>query len=220
MMAKVHYLTTQDPPPMQHQTDCFFKLYNHEFAGIFGEQGTGKSRMLIDIVSNHFAEGHIDAVLLIAPKGVHEQWDDEQIPEHSPIPYVSFTWKAGAGKTYRRDLKRFIELEDPTKLKWFCVNVDTFSTDGNVPFMRNFVKSHKTAVVIDESTRIKNPGANRTYNIMYNLATLRKVGKVVKEVIPQSKYRYILTGMQVTDSPYNLWAPWNFLKYDFFGRNF
>ena len=219
-MPDIYYLTSKELPPMQHQTDCFYKLYNHKFAGIFGEQGTGKSRMLIDLVSNHFAEGHIDAVLLIAPKGVHEQWHDEQLPEHSPIPWTGFTWHATAGKTYRRDLKKFVELRDLSKLKWFFVNVDTFSTDGNIPFMRDFVKNHKTAVVVDESTRIKNHTANRTHNILYNLAALRKVGKVIKEVIPYSKYRYILTGMQVTDSPYNLWAPFNFLRYDFFDMNF
>lgn len=205
---------------MEHQIKCFYKLYNYEFAGIFGEQGTGKTRMCIDLVSNHFAEGHIDAVLLIAPKGVHEQWHDEQLPTHSAVDYFGFVWHTGGSKSYKANLKKFIETKDPSKLKWFFVNVDTFSSDTYIPFMREFVKNHKTAVVVDESTRIKNPGANRTNNIIYNLAALRKEGRAIKEVIPYSVYRYILTGMQVTDSPYDLWAPFNFLKYNFFDMNF
>jgi len=219
-MNNIHYLTSKTLPPMQHQTDCFFKLYNHEYAGIFGEQGTGKSRMLIDIVSNHFAEGHINAVLLIAPKGVHQQWKDEQVPIHSPIDVVSFLWNSSGGKAYRYHMKKFVELKAPTKLKWFFVNVDTFSTDRHIPFLREFVKLHNTAIVIDESTRIKNHTANRTHNIVYNLAALRKEGRAIKQVVPYAKYRYVLTGMQVTDSPYDLWAPFSFLKYDFFGMNF
>jgi SNF2 family DNA or RNA helicase len=83
-----------------------------------------------------------------------------------------------------------------------------------------FVANNNTMIIVDEATRIKNPTANRTINIMYNLCKIVKNGRAVKEVLPYSKYRMILTGMMFTNSPYDLWSMFNFLKYDYFSCNF
>jgi len=83
-----------------------------------------------------------------------------------------------------------------------------------------FLVNHNVFLIVDESTRIKNPSANRTVNIMYNLAKKKKQGKKILEVSPYSKYRAILTGTMVTNSPYDLWSMIEFLKHDFWGMNF
>ena len=80
--------------PYQHQSDCVHTLYGKKFGALFMEQGTGKSKTVIDIVSNLYLEGKIDAVLLIAPNTIHNQWHIEQIPEHSPAKYISQVWKS------------------------------------------------------------------------------------------------------------------------------
>jgi SNF2 family DNA or RNA helicase len=216
----VNYLSLGgDMSPMEHQKDCFYKLHDKKYAGIFGEQGTGKTRMAIDIVSNHYVDKKINAVLLIAPKGVHEQWWNKEIPKHSPVDTERFLWEAKSTKGYLSNRTKFINLETKD-LKWMCVNVDLVSTDNNIFIIRDFIKKHKCAVIVDESTRIKNPTANRTFNIMYNLAGQIKRGRAIKEIVPYSKYRYVLTGMQVTNSPYDVWAPFTFLDFKFFDMNF
>jgi SNF2 family DNA or RNA helicase len=100
------------------------------------------------------------------------------------------------------------------------VNVEAFSTSRKMNIFIEFIKKHNTFLIVDEATRIKNPQANRTINIIYNLAHCKKQGRKVIDVIPYSKYRAVLTGMMITNSPYDLWAMFEFLKHNYFGMNF
>jgi len=79
---------------------------------------------------------------------------------------------------------------------------------------------NKTLIAIDEATRIKTPDSNRTINIVQGLSSVHKEGKRVIDFIPYSKYRLILTGTQVTNSPFDLWSMGEFLKHDYFGRDY
>jgi len=216
MKANFQYKTE----PYNHQIDCFYKLYDKSFGSLFMEMGTGKSKTAIDMVSNLYIEGKINAVLLIAPNTVHSQWAKEQIPEHSSVPYMIKVWKGSSrSKGYEKTLDKFFET-DYKCLKWFCVNVEAFSTEKQIERFRSFVKEHKTAIILDEATTIKNPSANRTFNITYNLGRVIKKGKKIVASIPYSKYRYILTGTMVTNSPYDLWSMFEFLSQDYFDMNY
>ena len=206
--------------PYRHQIDAYNKLYGKEFGALFMEMGTGKSKVAIDIASNLYLEEKINAVLLIAPNGVHKQWADEQIPIHCSVPYKKMVWSSKKGRLYRRILEEFIVLSDDFNLKWFCANVDVFSSDNHIRTFIEFIINHRTMIIVDEATRIKNPKANRTINIVYHLCRLRKKGKRIEEVIPLSKYRLILTGTMITNAPYDLWSMFEFLKHDFFNCNF
>jgi len=100
------------------------------------------------------------------------------------------------------------------------VNIDVFSSPRHMATFIEFLINHKCAIVLDESTTIKNPGANRTVNIMYNLAEVIKLRKKVTGLTPYSKYRFILTGTMITNSPYDLWSTFEFLKFRFWEMNF
>jgi hypothetical protein len=54
--------------------------------GYFMEQGTGKTKALLDDAADIFLNGgdngKIDTLIIIAPNGVHAQWVNEQVPEH------------------------------------------------------------------------------------------------------------------------------------------
>ena len=206
--------------PYKHQIDCYNKLFNKEFGAIFMEQGCGKTKTAIDIASNLFLEEEINAVLLIAPNGVQKQWATEQIPEHSPVPVRTQVWTSKKSKLVQTLQEEFILDEFDGRLKWFCTNIDVFSTKNHLNVFREYVANHKTLIIVDESTRIKNPTTNRSINILYNLGKVIKKGRRVVDIIPFSKYRLILTGMMVTNSPYDLWSMVEFLKHNYFGCNF
>lgn len=205
--------------PYRHQVDAFNKLYGKPFGALFMEQGTGKSKVAIDIASNLFKEGKINAVLLIAPNGVQRQWATEQIPIHSPVRTYVYVWNNSGSKIRTRIREEFL-YDESESLKWFCTNIDVFSTKNHLKVFREYVYNHKCMVIIDEATRIKNPGANRTTNILYNLGKIQKHGRRVVGVEPYSSYRLILTGMMVTNSPYDLWSMFEFLKHDYFQSNY
>lgn len=205
--------------PYDHQLEAIKKWDHKNYFALFMEQGTGKSKVAIDICSYLYQQGEIDAVLLVAPNGVQEQWYNEQLPLHCKVKYKGWVWKSSKGKLYQKLQNEFLWYPDD-KLKWFCANIDVFSTKNHIKTFAEFVLNHKTAIVVDESTTIKNPKANRTTNIIYNMGKVKKQGRKVVDVLPFSKYRFILTGTMITNSPYDLWSMFEFLKHDYFGMNF
>lgn len=183
------------------------------------EQGTGKTKVLIDIVSNLFLEKKIDAVLLIAPNGVQEQWSNEQLPLHSPIPYTDIVWETSTSAKYQRELSKFIEQKTDT-LKWFMVNVEAFSRDTHLSTFRSYMKKNRVFLIVDESTRIKSPTAQRTVNVIQGLSEVTKIGRRITSVFPLSKYRAIATGTMVTNSPFDMWSPYEFLSHNYLGLDY
>jgi len=205
--------------PYQHQIDAFYKCYPLDYFALFPEMGTGKTKIFIDIASNLYLEHKINAVLLIAPNGVHDQWADEQIPTHSCVPYCTFVWKPCNSQQYGRDLEHFMR-DKVDGLKWFCVNVEAFSSKSHLDIFRRFLQLNDAFTCIDEATRIKDPDALRTQNIIQGLSNLTKDGKRVISIEPLSKRRAILTGTMVTNAPYNVWSMFEFLQHNYFGRDF
>ena len=210
--------------PMQHQEEAFYFVYSLfqrgiNYAALLMEMGTGKTKTAIDIASNLYAEKKIDAVMVIAPNGVQSQWQTEQVPEHSPIPYTDFIWSNTASKRYAYELKQFLLIPNNV-IKWFYVNVEAFSSKNHLDVFKAFVSKHRTLVIVDEATRIKTPESARTINIIQGLSSITKAGKVVTSVLPISAYRLILTGMQTTNSPFDLWSMFEFLQHNYFGRDY
>lgn len=210
--------------PRQHQEDAFLFLYSlfmsgKNYGALFMEQGTGKTKVAIDVASNLFKEKKIDAVMLIAPNGIQDQWGDEQIPLHSPIPFTTFTWENGGSQRYIREMFSFIKTRQDN-IKWFLINVEAFSSDSPMMIFKEFLQMNRTMVIVDEATRIKSPDAKRTQNIIQGLSKLTKLGKRVTGIEPLSAYRMILTGTPVTTGPYNVWSMFEFLEHDYFKRDF
>ncbi len=59
------------------------------------EMGTGKSKVVVDTMALLFEAGHIDTVLILAPKGVYDNWIRSEIPRHLPdrIPHNLVRWQ-------------------------------------------------------------------------------------------------------------------------------
>jgi SNF2 family DNA or RNA helicase len=166
----------------------------------------GKTKSMIDIANYLFENGKINAVLLIAPMGIQSQWLESQVPVHSHVDTVDCLWQNSTSKKYKEALNNFIFGDANGKLKWFYVNVDRFSAAGNkeaLSYFVNYMMEHKVLIIVDESTIIKNGSANRT--------------KVISALGKRAKYRYILTGSPVTQSPYDLYSMCEFLRPGLFG---
>ena len=72
------------------------------------------------------------------------------------------------------------------------MNVEAFSTKKGLTFAENFILTHQTLLAVDESTTIKNPKAART--------------KALIKLSINAKYRRILTGFPITQSPLDLYS--------------
>ena len=84
------------------------------------------------------------------------------------------------------------------------MNVEAFSTKRGSDFARLFLIG-RSMMIIDESTTIKNPKAKRT--------------KAILDLRKETKYRRILTGSPVTQSPMDLWAQMDFLDPEILGQS-
>ena len=163
----------------------------------FMEMGTGKSKVLIDNIAILYNKGHINGVLIVAPKGVYKNWFDGEIPNHMPdyIDKKVVLWEATINKTKEKELNTL--FQSSFDLHILIMNVEAFSTKKGKQFAEKFLSCHKTLMAIDESTTIKNPEAIRTKTII-------NVGRDVK-------YKRILTGSPVTKSPLDLFTQCYFL---------
>jgi SNF2 family DNA or RNA helicase len=183
--------------PFAHQLKALEMSWDKKVFAYFMEMGTGKSKVLIDNMSILYDKGLINGALIIAPKGVYKNWFDSEIPTHMAdhIEKKMVLWESTASKSKEKELNTLFKSDHDLHI--LIMNVEALSTKKGKQFAEKFLSCHKTLMAIDESTTIKNPGANRTKNII-------SIGKYVT-------YKRILTGSPVTKSPLDLYTQCWFL---------
>ena len=185
--------------PYGHQLDALKASWDKEVFAYFMEMGTGKSKVLLDNAAILYDKGEINALLLIAPKGVYKNWFDSEIPTHlvDHIDKKMVLWKT-SDKSIKQIKKLNTLFEPGSDLRILIMNVESFSSGNGSEFAYKFLSAHpKSMVAIDEATTIKTPTSNRTKNIL--------------KLSNHCKYRRILTGSPVTKSPLDLYSQCAFL---------
>ena len=184
--------------PYAHQLTALEKSWNQITFAYFMEMGTGKTKVLIDNAAMLYDKGKIDGVLIVAPKGVVKTWYEQELPIHLPnhIKNMTILWQSNITKGQREKLNSLFKSDHDLHI--LIMNVEAFSTEKGRDFATKFLNSHRTLMVIDESTTIKNPTAKRTKNIL-----------ALSEI---SRYRRIMTGSPVTKNPLDLYSQCEFLS--------
>jgi len=184
-------------PPYEHQAAILGQSWSQTNWAWLMEMGTGKSKVCIDNAAMLFEKENIDTLIVIAPKGVYRNWANLEIPAHLPdrINANIVVWNPANTKSNRQTLISF--LEPSSSLKVFLMNVEALSTSKGKKYLEALLQKSASLLAVDESTTIKSPKAKRT-------KTLIKLG-------PLAKYRRILTGFPVTQSPLDLWAQCRFM---------
>jgi len=181
--------------PFEHQLKALEMSWDRKVFAYFMEMGTGKSKVLIDNISMLYDKGKINGALIIAPKGVYKNWYTQEIPNHMAdhIEKTVVLWESSKNK--ETEYKKLFESSD--NLQILIMNVEALSTKKGKTFAWKFLNCHTSMMAVDEATTIKNPGAQRTKNII-------ELGQNVK-------YKRILTGSPVTKSPLDLFTQCYFL---------
>jgi SNF2 family DNA or RNA helicase len=189
--------------PYQHQDDVLKRCWNKVNWAFLMEMGTGKSKVCIDNAAILYEKGEIDTLIVIAPKGVYRNWANQEIPAHLPdrIKNNVVVWNPAKTKSNKLILNEILKPSED--LRVFLMNVEALSTDKGKRYLESLLKASKALLAVDESTAIKSPKARRT-------KALIKIGKF-------AKYRRILTGFPVTQSPLDLWAQCNFMDENLLG---
>jgi SNF2 family DNA or RNA helicase len=196
--------------PYNHQLASMGAILNHfkkgekEFA-LLMEMGCGKTKVLIDASSYLYDNGFIFGILVICPNGVKGTWVNEietHMADHVDRNVV--VWTGQKTKKHEEELNTLF-ITEPAKvhLNILIMNVDAFATERGKKFADRFLMTRQSLMAVDESTVIKNPSALRT--------------KAITKLGVLARYRVIMTGSPITNSPEDLYSQCNFLNHELLG---
>lgn len=172
------------PTTLPHQEIGTKFLRERQAAGLFDEQGLGKSKQLIDAIAQDIAAGVLDGALIICPNILKNTWGEE-IEKHSSLRYAVF----GSGRKARRDAFRSL------RAVFYVINYEAVAAE--VVSLRALLRFKRIALILDESHRIKSPEAKVTTAVL----SLRK----------EAAKRYIMSGTPVANTPEDIWSQVFFL---------
>ena len=152
---------TSNTKPFKHQIDALnFALKRKQFA-LFMEQGTGKTKVMLDYAGTLFEEDIVDSIIVIAPKGVHRQWIEGETPKHLGCSYQAFYWQ---GKV------QFVhKLEHALSI--FSFNYDALRTKAAQQQIELILNEFEFPILImDESHKVKSSSSQRWKSLKQHLA--------------------------------------------------
>ena len=193
--------------PFQHQ-DSHLREHAHKKSwGLLWEQGTAKTKPVIDTACLMYANDRIDAVLVVAPPGVERNWNTDEIPKHMPPQFRAET-RVEVFSTKRKNTKdhkwRMKTILDHQGLAILLISYNAFMTDAGKKVCSTFLKKRRVLYVLDESHNIKTPKAKRTQSLCRSA--------------PLATYRRILTGTPIAQGPFDLYSQIRFLDENFWKR--
>jgi len=199
-------------PHYQHQLTASDFLLNNDTFALIMEQGTGKSRPIIDDWLARVSAGTADDLVILAPKGCYLNWigtDEEPgeltlwIPPEQLAKINIGYWRSGGTVAHRQALDNLLHAKSP---RFLAMNIEALNRPGKArEYLLNFIKSYKVIGVIDESTTICHENAARTEWILEKLSHLFVA-------------RRILTGLVAPESPMDLYTQYRYLDWRIIGQ--
>lgn len=185
--------------PYSHQ---LYELETHgldKARGLLWQMRTGKSKTIIDTACMLYQEVEIDAVLLFAPNKVHNNWIKNELPLHhwDNIPRICYAWNTKAVKLPQQE-RTFKAAMNTSGLAWFAFASATMTREDVRKYVATVINNRQVLVVFDESHDYRTPGSKRSV--------------MARHVARECKYRRILTGTSVTNSPLHAWGQLELLE--------
>ena len=173
---------------MQHQQDAVEKLSGVKVAALFADMGTGKTLTAFEWLRRKSHK--ISKVLYFCPVSV-KKTIAKQIEQHTTATYYAFDDKT--------------KQENLPQADFYIIGIESMSDSDRMIFAANSLVDDAYAVVVDESTYIKNHYARRT-------EWITRIGKA-------AKYRMIMTGTPMSNGFKDIYAQMYFLSPLILGYN-
>lgn len=184
--------------PMDKQWDALNNMYSDPHHALLMEMGTGKTFVSINVAAAKAMDGKINALMVLCPTAIKPVWEIE-IEKFCPIDSCVHVLESG-----RKSAIESFMLSDCNGLKVLIVGIEALSQGGAYGYAERFVSTHRSMVIMDESSRIKNPKATRT--------------KKAVTLASGCSHRAILTGTPVTQGMEDLYAQFRFLDWKIIGQ--
>ena len=191
-----------------HQAEYLHDHQGDKIYALFWEQGAAKTRPLIEEAAQLYREGKIDAILVIAPRGVDRNWANEEIPLWLPADVMkqTETWVWPGGKFKQRQHQRaWAELLAHKGLVVMAMQYGNWAAQAAKNAVWKFLRKRKAYYVLDESSGIKTPKAKRSISIQAS-------GRY-------APFKRIMDGTPVAEGPFDIYMPVKFLDETFWQRH-
>ena len=165
------------------QDDAVRRLRDLEFAGVFHEQGLGKTKIGLSIALHWLRESAVDTILVVTKKMIVPTWLRE-VRKHTELVAVQLGPRLASAA---------ISLTGPGR--FFVTNYEQLPKLEDL--FRRWLKARAVGVILDESHAIKNPG--------------RVVSILLQNLRTDFARRLIMTGTPVANRPYDMWNQIRFL---------
>ncbi len=166
-----------------YQLEAVTAVKDLEYAAIFHEQGLGKTKVAIDLIVHWLTHRQLDTALIVAKKGLLDNWQTELASHSQLVPRVLTNSRSG----------NFYVFNSPARVMLTHYEVVKAEKER----MRLFLRTRNVGVILDESTKIKNPDS--------------ALAKTFLELGPLFTRRVIMSGTPVSNRPYDIWSQIKFL---------
>ena len=166
-----------------HQLEALEAIKDLPYAAVFHEQGLGKTKIGLDLALSWLARDTVDSVLIIAKKGLIQNWRSE-VASHSHVPPRVLGQDRNAN---------FYAFNSPARL--YLSHYEAVLSERKR--LDLFLRTRRVGVVLDEAHKIKNPDT--------------EVSKALHALAEGFVRRLIMTGTPVANRPYDLWSQVRFL---------
>ena len=185
-------------PLWNHQVEGINRGLRQKDLGLFFEQGTGKSRTMIEVLRRLYAkENRVMRTLILCPIIVCENWKKE-FGMYSKINHFDIVVLKGPG---RKRVQDFLEIVEKNKI--VITNYEAMENKDLHLLLAQWCE----ILVCDESQRLKNPDSVRA--------------KKVVQIADLCLHRYILTGTPILNSCSDVFMQFRILDGgETFGKNY
>lgn len=184
--------------PYAHQVAAYNMALQHNAVALLHEQGCGKSLTTVAVAGRLYLDGHIHRMLIVAPLAVLPVWERE-FTDYSTVPHHVTVLKSGTST--KEEQLQALMASPSSALDIVVVNYESIWR------VEQYLADWRPELIVaDESQRIKNPTAAQSI-AMHRLGSL-------------AKYRMILSGTPVNNTPLDLWSQYRFVAPDIFPRSY
>ncbi len=166
-----------------YQLEAVNAIKDLKYAAIFHEQGLGKTKVAIDLVVHWLAHRQLDTALIVVKKGLLDNWQRELASHSQLIPRVLTNNRGG----------NFYVFNSPARV--MLAHYEAVRAERER--MHLFLRTRNVGVILDESTKIKNPDAVLTRTFL--------------DLAPLFTKRVIMSGTPVSNRPHDIWSQIKFL---------
>lgn len=189
--------------PMAHQVQAATRAAGREAFFFAHAMGAGKTYTMIALAMSMYRAGMIDAMVVLCPATIMTDVWEGQIQQWTEGTEVEVCI---AKSSTHASTAKFVAQGPSGRMRFLVMSIQAMSSDKGraFSFARDFMRTHRSVLAVDESSRIKNPKAKRTKNII--------------ELGNYADYRWCATGTKITNGIHDLYSQFRFLDWKIIGH--